>query len=299
MNIVRIENLSSCDFSCSGSKLRVKRSSHIIDSTGGNMPGSYTAISGTIPSDLKENATVIEIFDDKIGYWIQTSCDPTSYTWSTPVVVDRCCAEGADDVITTFILSGEDGDRTLGSAPQEDVVLPSNPTTGDTLIIKYNNCMTGFYTYDGSDWVLDYHQEDCFPSTTFSSTLNAYTGVPATDQPASPGTYIGDTFVMRYDSANRRSVWGFWTWNGSWSLDFVIDTMGLTNTHVDDSSSPAPIPPAVPATGFPSDPTNGDTVVRKFSDYMVWYTFDGTDWVEDFRCLCVGNLTFDCNALQP
>lgn len=295
MNIVRIENLSSCDFSCSGSKLRVKRSSHIIDSTGGNMPGSYTAIVGTIPSDLKENATIIEIFDDKIGYWIQTSCDPTSYAWSTPVVVERCCAEDADDTITTFILTAEDGDRTLGSPPNGAVTLPSSPTTGDTLVIKYANCMTGFYTYDGSDWVLDFHQEDCAKEIQFSSVSGDYDGTP----PASPGVTVGDTRIIKYGTGVR-AKYGFWTWDGSsWGLSYLIDTEGLRNTHVDDGSNPAPIAPAVPATGFPSDSKNGDTVVRKFSDYMVWYTFDGTDWVEDFRCLCVGTLTFDCNALEP
>jgi len=299
MNIVRIENLSSCDFSCTGDKLRVKRSSFVINSTGQAMPNPYSAIVGVIPPDLKENATVIEIFNDKIGYWIQTSCDPTAYTWSTPIVVERCCSEGSIDLITTFILSALDGNRTVGSAPTVGIVLPANPTAGDTLVIKYGNCMTGFYTFDGTNWVLDYHQEDCFPSTVFVETANAWTGVLATDAPPTPGTYVGDTHIRKY-TVNGRAMYGFWTWDGAtWILNYTLDTRGLKNVHVDDSSNAAPTAPSVPGTGFPANPTSGDTVTRNFSDYIVWYTYDGSAWVEDFRTLRLDISGFDCTALVP
>jgi len=81
LNIVKLENLSSCDFDCDSGKVRVKVSSATINSTGQNMPSPYNSIVGTIPSNLKEGANVTEVFDDGIGFWKQTSCDSSNYTF--------------------------------------------------------------------------------------------------------------------------------------------------------------------------------------------------------------------------
>lgn len=59
--------------------------------------------------------------------------------------------------------------------------------------------------------------------------------------------------------------------------------------NVDDSATAAPpagSPPPNPPTGTP---TAGDTLFTAYEDNLVAYTWDGTTWVEDFRCPKAGD----------
>lgn len=79
MNLVKLENLSACDFRCDGNKVYAKKHVDIVDSTGGDIPFSYSTIQGTPPANLREGALLLEVFDNAIAFWVQKDCDHTDY----------------------------------------------------------------------------------------------------------------------------------------------------------------------------------------------------------------------------
>lgn len=131
MNIVKLENLSSCDFDCDSGKVRVKVSSATISSTGQNIPSPYNSIVGTIPSNLKEGANVTEVFDDGIGFWKQTSCDSSNYTWSSPVVYKGDINTIVENQSLPYTLQlGDEGKYIRVSSPTPgSVIIPENSST--------------------------------------------------------------------------------------------------------------------------------------------------------------------------
>jgi len=216
--LLKIQDLSSCDFVCTGNKLRVKKSSFVIDSSGGNKPGSYANPSGTVPDDLKEDSNIVEVFDDAICYWKQTSCDGTSPTWELIVVVP--IGTGTTGNFTSFVDSTGGDSGLTPSAPDSP---PTGALEDDTLIEKFDD-YTNFWTYDGSDWILNYQLSSRDNYNTFFRDNSAH-DVPTTasDPPNPSGTH---------PSTNLREY---------------------------------------------------DTYVTRYSAHTVHYTYDGTQWVEDFR----------------
>lgn len=224
--IIKIQDFSSCDFQCSGGKIRVKLSSLVIDSTGGNKPGTYTAPSGTIPNNLKEKANVIEIFDDAVGYWKQTSCDGTAPVWELLAVVNN--GAGAGITTTSFVDStGTDS----GVTPANPGTPPSSALISDTLIERFDD-FTNYWTYDGSDWVLNFQDSNSENYNTYFVDNSAY-DVPATDSDppnpsgTNPSTNLGqyDTYVSKYATHVV-----YYTYNGSaWVEDFRTELLVAAN----------------------------------------------------------------------
>jgi hypothetical protein len=135
LNIIKLENLSSCDFDCNSGKVRVKASSNTIDSTSQNIPNPYNSIVGTPPTNLKEGAVVVEVFNDGIGFWKQTSCDSNNYTWSSPVVYKPTLSGSSflfrDETSPTYTLALSDAGyyiRCDFPITQMNITIPDNAT---------------------------------------------------------------------------------------------------------------------------------------------------------------------------
>jgi len=124
--LIDITDLSSCDFLCGvgvDNKLRIKSSNVILDATGSDVPGSYLVPVGALPDDIIIDGVVWEFFDNAVGIWVNTSCDPLVYTFDGPIILP--IGASASGNITTFVDStgsasgpappagfgGSDGDR--------------------------------------------------------------------------------------------------------------------------------------------------------------------------------------------
>jgi hypothetical protein len=233
-NKVLVSDLSSCSWYCDD-KLRLKGVTAVIDSTGADMPSStYEEPVGTVPDNIAEGALIIEIWDNGLGFFQQTSCDSTTYSWTALGNVATGVGTGN---LTTFQLRSGDS----GVAPASPGTPPSSPTNGDNIIQRYND-YTNFWTRTGGSWVLTYQDSNSENYNTFFEDNSGF-DVPATSaDPPNPGgtnpssgLQLGDTYITKYAT---HTVW--YTYSGSaWVEDFrtinatiaslAIGT-GLTNT---------------------------------------------------------------------
>jgi len=68
------------------------------------------------------------------------------------------------------------------------------------------------------------------------------------------------------------------------------DDNDSTTAFVDNTGGNAPATDTVPPVGITGNEAAGDTIVGHYDDYTVFYSFDGTNWTEDFRVLNVTTL---------
>jgi len=171
------------------------------------------------------------------------------------------------------------GNFNFTSPPTSPQATLSNIKSGDTLIEYYDNALA-FWTYDGTNWVLDFYHStlDRYNTHFLANTNINFAALPTVPQlpPANPTT--GDTLHEKYLNGQV-----FWTFNGiGWTRDYVISG-GNKHTHTDQSASTLNevTLPAAPIT-LPTNPSSGDTLIEHYSNADVFWTYNGTNWVRNF-----------------
>lgn len=116
-----------------------------------------------------------------------------------------------------FIDYSETIDCPVGNGLPEGVEVPTASFVGDKLIIKYSNC-TGYYTYNGVDWILDFSNDPLAGGN--NKNIHDTTHFADNYEPYSP-TYsgiLGDTLVAFF--ANGIC---YYTHNGTtWVIDIFV-----------------------------------------------------------------------------
>lgn len=88
---------------------------------------------------------------------------------------------------------------------------------------------------------------------------------------------INDTVIEDFDD-----YLVFWTWDGTtWTKNFVHDKADANSafqTHNQNIPTPTYTTPLTP----PANPEAGDTIIEQYLDGIVYWTFDGTNWVKNF-----------------
>lgn len=210
-NFVTLEKLSACDYTCVGTKLRVKNSGYVSNQLGSDTPGTYNA--PTDPSaGLKDGAIIIEAFDDKIHYWKVACTAGTGVpVYTLTLSVDR----GAQNPITTF--SSMTG-STTGLNPTAPATPPAVAITGSTLIQRFSD-YDNYWTYNGTSWVLNWQSATSvdahhnYDTTQAAVTYNQATPVTT---PTNPPANLVNGATLEVPYANGTAVYSY---NGTaWSL---------------------------------------------------------------------------------
>ena len=279
-NILTIQDISSCDFICTATGLRLKDSAYVSNQTGTSipLPIAYTApVDGG--TDMIDGGLIIEFFDDATAYW---TVDCTgAYTLTLTVPKSDCCAVHVDST-----------GNTVGLTPAAPVTAVTGDSIGDTLIEKSDDYIS-YWTWDGTTWVLDFQDSvavNADINLTHENNVTDFTdGTVAAEQPVTAADAIGDTAILAHPNGTS-----YWTWDGTnWVVDFFVDNMDCCTTF-DLQTGAAPAPATNATVGVPTTPTTGDTFVQQYDDTTVFYTYDGTNWVEDYRIptvTTIGSLT--------
>jgi hypothetical protein len=87
----------------------------------------------------------------------------------------------------------------------------------------------------------------------------------------------GDTVIEDFDDYIV-----FWTYDGvNWVKNFTHDKSDA-NTTFETYNQTIPTPSYTTPQTTPADPEAGDTLVEQFLDGIVYWTYDGTNWVKNF-----------------
>lgn len=220
------------------------------------------------PANVSAGHTLIEKYDNGLAYW---TFDGTNWVLDYIVVSD-------DIYHTQFDATGNTIDiNTLPTAP---INPPLNVEAGHTLHEKYDNGSV-YWTYDGANWVLDYYivNQDIY-NTHYNAAGNLLDNVTNPTTPITPPTNVvaGHTLHENYDNGQV-----FWTYDGTnWVLDYVIRDgcchyqNDETGNVIDENALPtAPLNP-------PLNPGINDTIIEKYDNGQVYWTYDGNTWVQDF-----------------
>ena len=218
------------------------------------------------PATPVASDTLIENYDNGQVYWTYDGAN-----WNRDFVIFEDTATHVDSTGNLIDFN------TLPTVP---LTLPTAPTSGDTIIERYDNG-TIYWTFDGTNWVQDFIDDDA------DSSLNTFNDEPgnAIDETALPTAPLnppanpssGDTLVENYENGQI-----FWVYDGTnWNIEFVVPD-GTTHTHVDSTGNTLDelVPPTNPTTA-PSNPLTGDTISEFYDNGVVYWTYDGTTWVLD------------------
>jgi hypothetical protein len=86
----------------------------------------------------------------------------------------------------------------------------------------------------------------------------------------------GDTVIEDFDD-----YLVFWTYDGTaWVKNFTHNKADANSTF-ETYNTTIPVTYTTPNT-IPTDPEAGDTLIEQFTDGLVYWTYDGTNWVKNF-----------------
>lgn len=165
-----------------------------------------------------------------------------------------------------------------------------SPKSGDTLIEYYDNALA-FWTYDGTNWILDFYHAtaDRFnTNSNVSGSIINFAALPIAPVTAPANPTLGDTLHERYGNGQV-----FWTYNGAtWTRNYAIP-LGNKVTHSNQvlstlSESALPIAPISP----PANPTTNDTIIEHYGNADIYWTYNGANWVRNFystKCCLILN----------
>lgn len=149
--------------------------------------------------------------------------------------------------------------------------------------------------FSSCDYICDVNGLRIKESGHVSDQTGTNTPVPYT-APTDGGTDLkeGAIIIEVFDDAVH--YWSAGCDGAAAALDLTIprsdtDTVTSFSSEVGaDAGAVDTAPVSPPAAGV----TTGDTHIEKYDDFIVYWTFDGTNWVEDFRTRCgysVGQLS--------
>jgi len=213
--------------------------------------------------------TLIERYDNAVVYW---EYDGTNWTYQFHTL---------DAVSNRHNHHNETGASIdINALPATPVTAPTTPLANDTLVEHFDNGNV-YWTYNGTNWVRDFVDLECCTvlNDETTSTLNP-AAIPTSplNPPAiaTPGTPL----IERYDNGTV-----FWQYDGTnWVYQFhSFDGTSNKHTHSDQVSDDI-IYTALPATpqSPPVSPIANDTLVEHFSNGDIYWTYNGTVWVQDW-----------------
>lgn len=236
-NSVRIEDISSCDWICSGDGLRIKRSSVILDHSSDPIPDPHTTPAGTIPTDMAQNSTLIEVYSDGVIFWSNTSCDPDDYAW---VSLGTFLGSGTGNKTTFQLRSGNST-----STPASPDTPPSSPINGDALVQKFDD-RTNFWLRTGGSWVLTWSESNSEDYNHYQRNNVAYDPPASPSDPPNPSGSNPSTNIQQYDTyvSNYSTHLVYYSANSSgvWVEDFreikaTIASMSISTGLTDTSGT--------------------------------------------------------------
>ena len=97
-----------------------------------------------------------------------------------------------------------------------------------------------------------------------------------TSRQPSQSLKAGDTVIEDFDD-----YLVFWTYDGTaWVKNFTHNKADANSTF-ETYNTTIPVTYTTPNT-IPTDPEAGDTLIEQFTDGLVYWTYDGTNWVKNF-----------------
>ena len=206
--------------------------------------------------------------------WIDEDGNTQVTTDPTPISV-----QASDDTETTFLTSNTVYDL-LNFPPAGPVNPPTDPTSGDTVIQRFQNGL-GYFTYNGTSWDLNlFETDDNQTFTCRDETGQDYVqGSLAGPQNPPPNPSQADTHLEVYDNAavifNFQESGPAAGWDGN-NICFIPLGSGSSVVEIQTNIPDLVTDPVTDPLG--PGPSDGEIVVQCYDDGFVLSIFDGTDW---------------------
>lgn len=228
--------------------------------------GTFNPSSPVVPTTPGTNGNaLIEHYDNGTVYW-----QHNGITW----VYQFSQLEGTAN---SHAHNDETGnDFSVSTPPANPVNPPVTSVANDTLVEHFDNGNI-FWTYNGTDWVIDWVDTEC---CTLVDTVSG--NIPPTF-PTTPSTLPSnpapDTLLIEhYDNGTI-----YWTYDGNvWSYQFH-ETTGNVHTHSNEVATSVNFAslPIVPLSQ-PTTSNANDTLVEHYANADIYWTYNGTNWIRDW-----------------
>lgn len=226
------------------------------------------------PTNPAVNDTLIEHYANADIFWTYNGIN-----WIRTFYSTKCCT----------VLNDEEGN----SFNPSNITTPITATigvAGNVLIESYDNA-TVFWKHNGVTWVYQFHRLDGVSNKNThidatGGTLNPST-IPADPSSLPNSPILNDTIIEHYENGTL-----FWTYNGTdWVLDFAdFHCVNMYNTASGEYFNPTS-PPVTPNV-LPANVVSCSTLVEKYENATVFWSYNGTDWIYAFHIMDgIGNRT--------
>lgn len=167
--------------------------------------------------------------------------------------------------------------------PTEPIAPPINVSEATFLIERYGNA-TVFWRYNGLTWIYQFHILDARGNRHIHSDETDlsidYASLPTEPTTNPVDSLAGDTLVEHYSNGTIHWIFNGITWLFDWLDSDCCTILNDEGSEALDINN-LPISPLNP----PNSSSPGNVIIEKYNNAIVFWEFDGTEWLYKFHQL--------------